>query len=122
MATNILKICPLIGKSKTNDYVFPLFLNFLKDENHEIRVTLLKNVEKLNEVDKRLIQVIPFDIFSQSVFPAVKEILTNKNWRIRVQLTECIPVLAKVVPKDIFLNNLLVIALSWLTDNVFAIR
>ena len=50
LATSLLKLCPFIGKSKTNEFIFPIFLNLLKDENHEIRVTLLKNVDKLNEV------------------------------------------------------------------------
>ena len=42
LANNLLKIAPLIGTKKTNDYIFPIFLNFIKDDNHDIRMTLIK--------------------------------------------------------------------------------
>jgi len=40
-----------MGLQKTNEYIFPIFLLFLRDENLEIRISLLNTIDKLNEVD-----------------------------------------------------------------------
>jgi serine/threonine-protein phosphatase 2A regulatory subunit A len=90
LANSILKVCPSIGKVKTNEFIFPVFLNLIKDENHYIRMALINNLEKLNEV-------INIDIFVQSVIPSLKEISTNKSWRIRNQVIEIIPTIAKIL-------------------------
>lgn len=92
LASTLLRICPLIGKSKTNDYVFPVFLNLIKDESHDIRMTLIKTLDRLHEV-------INIDIFVQSIIPSLLEIADNKSWRIRIQITESIPVLARILVK-----------------------
>jgi serine/threonine-protein phosphatase 2A regulatory subunit A len=90
LANTILKICPYIGKSKTNDFIFPVFLNLIKDESHDIRMALIGNLEKLNEV-------ISIDIFVQSLIPSLNEISVNKSWRIRNQVIEIIPTIANIV-------------------------
>jgi serine/threonine-protein phosphatase 2A regulatory subunit A len=90
LASTILRICPLVGKSKTNEFVFPIFLNLIKDESHDIRMTLIKTLDRLHEV-------INIDIFVQSIIPSLLEIANNKSWRIRIQITESIPVLARIL-------------------------
>ena len=50
LASNVLKICELIGPKKTNDYIFPIFLTLIKDENIEIRMNLINNLSELNKV------------------------------------------------------------------------
>jgi len=40
----------MIGKQKTNEYILPVFLNFIKDESHELRIAALNTVDKLNDV------------------------------------------------------------------------
>ena len=37
-------------------------------------------------------------------------------------MTDCLPIIAKIVNKDVFLKNLLTISLKWISDDVFAIR
>lgn len=95
LASTILRICPLIGKNKTNEYVFPVFLNLIKDESHDIRMTLIKTLDRLHEV-------INIDIFVQSIIPSIIEIANNKAWRIRIQITESIPVLARILVKFVY--------------------
>lgn len=90
LASNLLRICPLIGKQKTNDYIFPIFLNMIKDENHDIRMTLIKSLDRLHEV-------INIDHFVQSIIPSFVEISSNKSWRTRIQVSESIPVLARIL-------------------------
>lgn len=115
LASNLLRICPLIGQEKTNEYIFPIFLNMIKDESHDIRMALIKTLVQLHEV-------VNIDSFVNGIIPSLVEISNNPNWRIRNQISETIPVLARILNKKIFMDNILSICIKWLTDPVFAIR
>ncbi len=49
-AKHVLRICPFLNKVKIQEYVVPPFLTLINEENHNIRLGILKNVDKLNEV------------------------------------------------------------------------
>ena len=115
LASNLLRICPLIGTEKTNEFIFPIFLNMIKDESHDIRMALIKTLDQLHEV-------LNIDNFMVGIIPSLVEISNNSNWRIRNQISETIPVLARILNKKIFLDNILSICIKWLTDPVYAIR
>ena len=115
LASNILKISSLIGDKKTNVYIFPIFLTLIKDENLEIRMTLINNLSELNKV-------IAINNIIESVMPSIKEISANKSWRVRIQIMEIIPVLAKLFDQELFMNHIFPICINSLTDNVFSIR
>ena len=115
LASNILSISPIIGAKKTNEYVFPIFLDLIKDENHDIRMVIIKNLDKLNEV-------VNVDSYVQGIIPSLIEISDNNNWRVRNQIQEIVPVFARIVNKALFLENIMPICLKWLTDPVYAIR
>ena len=87
----------------------------IKDSDHDIRMVLIKNLDKLNEV-------MNIDNIVQGIIPSLIEISNNKNWRIRNQIAETIPVLGRILNKKIFMENILNICIKWLTDNVYAIR
>ena len=72
LTSNLLKICPFIGKKKTNDFIFPIFLNIIKDENHDIRMTLIKTLENLNKV-------LNVDSIIQGIIQSFIEISINKS-------------------------------------------
>lgn len=90
LASTLLRICPLIGKNKTSEFVFPLFLNLIKDESHDIRLTIVKSLDRLNEV-------LNIDLLLPSLIPSLVEIANNKSWRVRIQITESIPVMARIM-------------------------
>ena len=115
LASNLLKICPFIGQKKTNDFIFPIFLNIIKDENHDIRMTLIKTLENLNKV-------LNVDSIIQGIIPSFIEISSNKSWRVRIQIMDVIPILSKILDKNNFMANIFPICISSLTDPVFAIR
>ena len=92
LASNILSIAPIIGAKKTNEFIFPIFLDLIKDEDHDIRMVIIKNLDKLNEV-------INIDNFVQGIIPSLIEISDNNNWRVRNQVQEIVPVLARIVNK-----------------------
>ena len=115
LASNILSIAPIIGAKKTNEYIFPIFLDLIKDEDHDIRMVIIKNLDKLNEV-------VNIDNFVQGIIPSLIEISDNNNWRVRNQIQEIVPVFARIVNKALFLENIMPICIKWLTDPVYAIR
>ena len=115
LASNILSIAPIIGSEKTNEFIFPIFLDLIKDEDHDIRMLIIKNLDKLNEV-------VNIDNFVQGIIPSLIEISDNSNWRVRNQVQEIVPVLARIVKKKLFLENIMPICIKWLTDPVYAIR
>jgi len=96
LAKTILRICPLIGKNKTSDFIFPIFLNLIKDESHDIRMTIIKSLDRLNEV-------LNIDVLLPSLIPSLVEIASNKSWRVRIQITESIPVMARIMVKKYFI-------------------
>ena len=115
LAANILKLSSLVGIKKTNDFIFPIFLTLIKDENLEIRMTLINNLSELNKV-------IEINNIIESIMPSIKEISANKSWRVRIQIMEIIPVLAKLFNQQIFMNHIFPICITSLTDSVFSIR
>ena len=115
LASNVLKICELIGPKKTNEYIFPIFLTLIKDENIEIRMNLINNLSELNKE-------IEINNIIESIMPPIKEISANKSWRVRIQIMEIIPVLAKLFNQHLFMSNIFPICITSLMDNVFSIR
>ncbi len=115
LASIILSVAPKIGANKTNEYIFPIFLDLIKDEDHDIRMVIIKNLDKLNEV-------VNIDNFVQGIIPSLIEISDNNNWRVRCQVEETVPVFARIVNRKLFLDNIMPICIKWLTDPVYAIR
>ena len=115
LALTLLSIAPKIGESKTKEYILPLFHDLIKDEDHDIRMDLIKNLDKLNEV-------INIDNFVQGILPSLDEISENKNWRTRNQIEETIIVFARITNRKIFFENIMPICIKRLTDPVYAIR
>ena len=115
LSANALKICELIGPKKTNDYIFPIFLTLIKDENIEIRMNLINNLSELNKV-------ISINNIIESIMPPIKEISANKSWRVRIQIMEIVPVLVKLFNHNLFMSNIFPICITSLMDSVFSIR
>lgn len=115
LADNILRICPHIPQKKTTEFIFPIFSELIKDEDFDIRMILIKNLDKLN-------QVISVDANLQGIIPSIVEISNSKNWRTKKQVAETIPVLAKILNKKVFMDNIFPICLRWLTDCIYIIR
>lgn len=115
LASSLLTIAPKIGEKKTNEYIFPLFLELLKDKDHDIRMVLLKKMDKLHEVVK-------IDSLVQGIIPSLVEISDNSDWRIRNEIAETLPVFARIVSRKLFLDNFMPLYMKWLTDPVYIIR
>lgn len=74
LAENILTICPKIQKGPTNEFILPIFLVLLRDDDSKVRLSLFKRLEDLN-------QVIGISDLQQSIIPSLAELSSDKNWR-----------------------------------------
>ena len=81
-------MAPKLGSEKTNKYIYSIFLDLVKDEDHDIRMVIIQKLDKLNEV-------INIDNFIQGIIPSLVEISDKYNWRVRCQVEEIIPVFAR---------------------------
>ena len=88
LSNNVLALCPLIGKNPTNEHLIPIFLSLLRDESPDVRLGLFKRLDDLN-------QVIGIENLSQSIVPALEELGSDKNWRVKLTVIDIFPVLAK---------------------------
>ena len=79
---------------KTNDYIFPIILTLIKDENLEIRMTLINNLSELNKE-------IKINNIIESIMHSIKEISANKSWRVRIQIMK-----AKLFNQQLFMNHI----------------
>ena len=115
LASNILSVAPIVNTKKTNEFIFSISLDLIKDEAHDIRMLIIKNLDRLNEV-------VNINNYVQGIIPSLIEISDNNNWRIRNEVQEIIPTIAIIVDKKLFLENIMSICLKWLTDQVYVIR
>ena len=131
LASNVLSLAPIIGAKKTNEYIFPVFQELIKDEDHDIRMVVFQELIKDEDHDIRMViiknldklnEVVNIDNFVQGIIPSLIEISDNNNWRVRNQVQEIVPVFARIVNKKLFLESIMPICIKWLTDPVYAIR
>lgn len=87
----------------------------LRDESPDVRLGLFKRLEDLNKV-------IGIENLSQSIVPALQELSSDKNWRVKLTVIDTFPVLAKQLGEQFFNDRLSNICISWINDSVFAIR
>ena len=76
---------------------------------------LFNDLESIN-------QVIGAENLAQGIMPAVTDLSEDKNWRIRQQVVETLPVLGKQLGKEFFDQHLAPIFKKLLTDQVFSVR
>ena len=76
LASSMLHLCKVIGKKNTTDLILPKFLALLKDDDEQVRLTIFKNVGLICDV-------LGVETLSQTTMPALYELATHTNWRIR---------------------------------------
>ena len=67
LAENLLALCPIVDRANTNEYILPIFLSLLRDENSDVRLNLFKRLEDLNKV-------IGIENLQASIIPALTEL------------------------------------------------
>ncbi len=104
-----------MGTAASSEHILPVFLTLLKDESAEVRLRLLRNLEDLN-------RAVGVETLAHNLVPAITQLAGEKKWRIRLTIIEYFPILAKIMGEAAFTERFGTMCLSWLDDNVFAIR
>ena len=81
LASVIMGLSPILGKTNTIEHLLPLFLSQLKDECPEVRLNIISNLDCVNEV-------IGIQQLSQSLLPAIVELAEDTKWRVRLAIIE----------------------------------
>jgi len=117
LSTVILDLAPVLGKDSTIDVLLPQFLKYLKDPSSQVRLNVISNLEAVNKV-------VLLKTLSQSLLPAIRELSTDKTWRVRQAIISFTPQLARQLGTDVFDEHpeLADLCLKWLNDPVFAVR
>ncbi|CAG7847076.1 Protein phosphatase PP2A regulatory subunit A AltName: Full=Protein phosphatase 2A 65 kDa regulatory subunit; Short=PR65 [Serendipita indica DSM 11827] len=117
LGTHISGLAPLLGKEATIEHLLPLFLHLLKDEFPDVRLNIISKLEQVNNG-----KFIGIELLSQSLLPAIVELASDKQWRVRQAIIEYIPLLAQQLGMAFFDEQLSNLCMSWLGDIVFSIR
>lgn len=121
LAGVIMGLAPLVGRELTIAKLVPLYLKLLQDEFPDVRLAI---ISKLDEVNR----VIGIEMLSDSLLPAVVDLARDRMWRVRLAIIEHIPLLAQQLGAQFFNEyavnavNLSGLSVSWLSDEVHAIR
>lgn len=115
MAENVLPLAGLVGASGTKLHILPIFLTLIKDASADVRLPLLRNLEELNKV-------IGVENISDSLTGAINQLANDKKWRVRMTVIDYSIIMAKIMGEKLFQEKFGNLCLSWLDDNVYAIR
>ena len=80
-----------------------------------MRLNLINGLEFINKS-------ISVEEISNAIVPAVIDLCADTRWRVRVAVVECIPMIAKLFGVTFFNQRMLTTCMSWLCDNVSAVR
>ena len=75
----------------------------------------MSNLDALN-------RVVGVDLLSQSLLPAIVDLAEDAKWRVRLAVIGHIPKLAQHLGGDFFSDKLNALCLTWLGDDVYAVR
>lgn len=114
LASNIMGLAPILQKEKTIEHLIDIFLLLLKDEFPDVRLNIIAKLDAVNSVG--------IDLLAQSLLPAIVELAEDRQWRVRLAIIEYIPLLGSQLGIQFFDEKLSNLCLTWLGDNVFAIR
>ena len=82
-------LAPVLGRSAP-EHLLPIFLQFLKDQNCDVRLNIISNLQSVNDI-------VGVDLLSQSLLPAIVELAEDRQWRVRLAIIDYIPLLASAL-------------------------
>mmetsp|Transcript_69013 Transcript_69013/g.224993 ORF Transcript_69013/g.224993 Transcript_69013/m.224993 type:complete len:597 (-) Transcript_69013:110-1900(-) len=115
LAGSVLSLAPIFGTKLTVDHLINVFLLLMRDDTPEVRLKLISTLGELSSV-------VGIDVLSQSLLPSIKDLGKDRQWRIRLAVIECMPVLAQYLGEVAFTKELSHLFGVWLVDPVFSVR
>lgn len=87
----------------------------MKDAATEVRVCVLNHIEIVTKA-------IGKENTENHIIPALLELTTDKQWRVRYGIAQFFPKFAEVFGKDLYLEKMEKISLDFLVDGVYKIK
>eukprot|EP00924_Labyrinthula_sp_SR-Ha-C_P002408 maker-scaffold_16-snap-gene-3.11-mRNA-1 protein AED:0.20 eAED:0.20 QI:335/1/1/1/0.75/0.55/9/108/616 len=115
LADEICELATIVGQQRTLEYLLEPFIALLRDPDPGVRMNFIKNLEALDPV-------LAVKDFSDSLLPSVSQLAVDNSWRTRHGIILEIPLLAKLLGRQIFDLNLAELSMKWLEDEVSKIR
>lgn len=66
--------------------------------------------------------LVGMDLFTNSLLPAIVELASDSNWRVRLAIIENVPLIAERLGSSFFEDHLQNLSMSWMCDPVFSVR
>lgn len=115
VAAVIVHLAPMLGKDRTLEQLLPLLTRLLRDEHADVRLNVIGKLDVLQAV-------IGVDAVTSILVPEITALADDAQWRVRLAVIEQMPLLGRTLGQDVFDARLTALVLTWLSDNVFAIR
>lgn len=111
----VIELCKVLGPVKAEEYFMFIVGELLRDDHFEVKLTILRRGEDIC----RLAGIGPF---SYVLLNALKMLISDAQWRVRLETMRLVPHLAEVFGLRTFESRLQPIFLSGLLDNVHEVR
>jgi serine/threonine-protein phosphatase 2A regulatory subunit A len=115
LAECICKVATHIDPALYVEKALPGMVQLMKDAATEVRVSILNHIEIVTKA-------IGKENTETHIIPALLELTTDKQWRVRYGIAQFFPKFAEIFGYDLFLEKMEKISLDFLADNVFKIR
>ncbi|CAD7934572.1 unnamed protein product [Amoebophrya sp. A25] len=113
VAGSVLATAPVVGEQLTVDPLVKLFLELIRDEASEVRLTLIASLPDLAKV-------IKVTALKDNLLPALKKLAADRQWRVRLAVLESTTTLAGVLR---LVDDFPVWTFNdWLADPVYLVR
>lgn len=93
LAKSLLSFCSLIGKKNTSEHILPKFLQLLKDEEIEVRLTIFNEINLICDV-------LGVDTLAQTTVPAIADLAQHPKWRVKASSIDILFYLIKKSGKE----------------------
>ena len=77
LAKSLLSFCSIVGKRNTSEHILPKFLQLLKDEEIQVRLTIFDHIGEISSV-------LGVETLAQTTIPAINELAASPKWRVKV--------------------------------------
>jgi serine/threonine-protein phosphatase 2A regulatory subunit A len=110
-----MDLAPICGQENTTALLLDLFLQLLKDEFPEVRLSIISKLvgkfwcfffifSQILSLQGAVNKVVSVELLEQSLLPAIVHLSEDKQWRVRLAIIEHIPSLAGQLVSFFFSN------------------
>lgn len=115
VAFRLMELASSIDRHNANSQIVPLFIQILRESDHEASVALLTSL--LTYADK-----VDLAGMTPAILPVILEIAGETHWRVQIVIIKLIPLFANVLGLDEFTKKLFPLVTKWLSDSIYSVR